>query len=402
MVSQLTHPALTHIVDVFDQIDLFESLNNDRIVELSKLGNQSGFSSIDAIRRSTGISNRRILATGRTAIDLAERLINRLESTTGIMLGDFAKVFLCHSHTSGQEVVDLASTLTRRHELPRSLIQPVNYGCCGFLKMLQDGAEWLESHRSPNTRIAILAVETPETWHDGSDRLFCGIVSAGAAAAVLQGIPGIDADVSGSQTGLPFSVIRADDFKIPVERRPNSNPLFHKEWADCFTFRGESSYRNVMRMNAEPVFLNGIELMLNNLRNAIMSIDRQPGERVIVLPHQPSGKLLRALIATARQEFPDFQFLNNLDQYGNTISCSVPTILSRLDQVLAANQFPPVQQGDHIILLAAGICMAEIENHMSAGHACFRWVNGILNCQVAPANNSSRVEAKSVSVPNQT
>ena len=129
-----------------------------------------------------------------------------------------------------------------------------------------------------------------------------------------------------------------------------------------------------MRMNAEPVFLNGIELMLGGLRTAASSIEVLPGQRVIVVPHQPSGKLLKALVAAARVEFPDFEYLNNLKTYGNTISSSVPTILSRLSHVLEANGLQPPREGDHIILLAAGICMEEIGDHMSAGHACLQWV----------------------------
>ena len=103
-------------------------------------------------------------------------------------------------------------------------------------------------------------------------------------------------------------------------------------------------------------------------------MDREPGQRVVVVPHQPSGKLLKALIAAARPEFPGFEFLNNLRLYGNTISASVPTILARLPEVLAANGSKPLRDGDHVILLAAGICMHNMADHMSAGHACLQWV----------------------------
>jgi 3-oxoacyl-[acyl-carrier-protein] synthase III len=127
-------------------------------------------------------------------------------------------------------------------------------------------------------------------------------------------------------------------------------------------------------MNAEPVFLNGIELMLAGLRSAAASIDVQPDQRVVVVPHQPSGKLLKALLAAARVEFPGFEYLNNLKLFGNTISSSVPTVLARLPEVLDANHYAPLRDGDHVILLAAGICMEEIGDHMSSGHACLQWV----------------------------
>ena len=76
------------------------------------------------------------------------------------------------------------------------------------------------------------------------------------------------------------------------------------------------------------------------------------------------------------------EFLNNLAHYGNTISSSVPTLMSRLDEVLGRNELRPLREGDHLILLAAGICMEQIDDFMSAGHACIRWSPGVLN---APA-----------------
>lgn len=353
--------GLSTIVDVFDQHRLFEFIDNERVVEFSRLRGAAGFASVDSVRKSTGISRRRILREGLTALDLAVVLCRRLEAASGCALSDFDHVLLCHSHTDALECRRLAAALCEQLELPPAAIRPFNHGCCGFLKLLQDGTELLDE-LGEGGRVALLSVETPETWHDASDRLFCGLVSAGATATVLE-----------YGQGLPLSMVRADDFWIPAERRPNPEPLFRRDTADVFTFRGDLCQRTVMRMNSEPVFLNGIELMLSDLRSALLSIDRREGQRVVVAPHQPSAKLLKALVAAASNEFPDIEFLNNLDQYGNTISSSVPTIVSRLPEVLKANGRPPLQAGDHLILLAAGICMNEIADHMTAGHACLQW-----------------------------
>jgi len=353
--------GLSAVVDVFDDVRLFEELDNDRILQLSRMGGGGGFSSVENIRRSTGVSIRRLLAQGTSGVDLAVALCHRLQEVTQISLHEFSAILLCHSHTDETACSRMAEELCRRMQLPAGSVQPVNYGCSGFLKLLHDGA-WILDSSPRGSSVALLSVETPEIWHDAADRLFCGIVSAGATAAVLQ-----------HGGGMPLSVIRSDDFDIPAERRINDGPLFRKDTADVVSFHGDSLVRTVMRMNSEPVFLNGIELMLNNLRAAMVSIEREPGQRVVVAPHQPSGKLLRALIAAARIEFPDLEFLNNLDRYGNMISSSVPTLLSRLPEVLQANDLLPLREGDHLILLAAGICMRKIDDHMSGGHACLQW-----------------------------
>lgn len=360
------HIGLSAVVDIFDRTDLFQTIDNKAILELSRLGENRGFSGIDTIRRSTGVEVRRVLARNVSSFDLAEAICIQLQSATQTSLQDFSRILLCHSGTDDTACEGLSKFLRERFRLRPGQIHAANHGCSGFLRLMQDGVLHLEVSPGED-RIALLSIETPETWHDASDRLFCGIVSAGATAAVLE-----------RNSGLPVGIVRSEDFEIPVHRRINNQPLFHKDLSEVYTFDGVPVNRTVMRMNAEPVFLNGIELMLDNLRAAMDSIERKPGERVIVAPHQPSGKLLKALIASAKLEFPEIEVLNNLENYGNMISSSVPVLLSQLPNVLSANGLRPLRNNDHIILLAAGICMARIESHMSAGHACLRWMHGTL------------------------
>ena len=361
-VDQEATPGLSCFVDVFDRVDLFDRIDNQTVVSLSCLGQKSGFSSVESVQKSTGIVLRRMLKPGVTSVDLTTAVFDKLCRASGCAPEDFSLVLLCHSGVNDENSVQLAMAIEQRYAFLPETVRPFNFGCSGFLKLLQEGTLLLAERRNVK-RIALLNVETPETWHDGSDRLFCGIVSAGATGVVLE-----------RNVGLPISVIRADDFAISESLRPNPHPLFRKETGQVYSFRGEAVSRTVMRMNAETVFLNGIELMLNNLRSAVASFDQRPGQRVIVIPHQPSGKLLKALIAAARIEYPAFEFLNNLSDFGNTISAAVPTIMARLPQVIEQNGGKPIRSGDLIILLAAGICMHEIENHMSAGHACLEWV----------------------------
>lgn len=358
--------GLSRVTDLYHEHELFELIDNQRVLELSSL-REGGFRNLAAVRKSTGISVRRILRSGLTSVDLASRLWERLTQECDAGADSFDEIVLCHSHANPAECRTVARSLAERHPALRGRIHTVNYGCCGYLKLLDHAVQFLDGHPEAG-RVALLSVETPETWHDGSDRLFCGIVSAGATASVVE-----------RGHGLPITIARSEDFRIPMDRRPNPNPLFVRDTCDAFCFRGSPVQRTVMRMNAESVFVNGIEMMLDNLRSGLTSINRQPGQRVIVVPHQPSGKLLKALIAAALSEFRDLEFVNNLDGYGNTISSSVPTIISRLPDVLRNNQLAPLNDGDHLILVAAGICMKEIDDHMSSGHSCLTWQAGALN-----------------------
>ncbi len=110
-------PGLSHLTDLYDRSDLFELLNNDDVVQLSRLRDGRGFTSPDNVLRSTGISTRRILRKGFTAVDFAAELCLRLEQRTGIALKDFAAVLVCHSHTDDTQADLLTESLSRRFSL---------------------------------------------------------------------------------------------------------------------------------------------------------------------------------------------------------------------------------------------------------------------------------------------
>lgn len=358
-----TAPAIRCVVDVCDRTDLFEMLDNQQICQLSSMGEGTGFACVDSIQKSTGVAHRRILRPGITPFIVATALIEKLKAETGLELRDFDQIFLCHSHCDTQAAGRLAKEIADDHSLPLQKLRALNGGCAGYLLLVDEACRFLdEVDDRPDPKVLLLNVETPEFWHDAADRLFCGIVAAGATATVIQ-----------RGRGWVLSRAQADHFPPYAELRPAPGPLFWKEQGPFYSFRGQQVARTVMRMNAEAVFLNGIELMLNCLRTTVTASPEIHERRVIVIPHQPSGKLLKALIAAARSEFPRFEFLNNLKEYGNMISAGIPLILSRLPEVLAANGRQPPESGDMLILLGAGICMEDIAEQMTAGCACLEW-----------------------------
>jgi len=156
------HIGLSAVVDVFDRTDLFQTIDNQAILELSRLGENRGFSGIDTIRRSTGVEVRRILAGNVSSLDLAEAICLQLQSATQTSLQDFSRILLCHSGTDDTACASLSEFLRERFRLRSGQIHAANHGCSGFLRLMQDGVLHLEG--SPGEeRIALLSIETPET-----------------------------------------------------------------------------------------------------------------------------------------------------------------------------------------------------------------------------------------------
>jgi 3-oxoacyl-[acyl-carrier-protein] synthase-3 len=360
-------------VSLCHRSDLFETLENERVVELSGQTGAGGFASPAAVLRATGVARRHILKPDVTPFDVAQELLHHLTNSTGWQPGDFSHIFLCHSHAIPDAAAQLATRLCAN--LPREMpaITPFNSGCTGFLQLLSFATRFLQTHVNAS-RVLLLNVETPDLWHCSADRLFCGIVGGGATATVLQRSPTNPPALKSPQpVMLALQDIHVQDLPVGHSAHVTSTPLFFREMGPVFSFHGQPTTGTIMRMNAESVFLHGIELMLQALRNAVSRCPVRPGQRVLVIPHQPSGKLLRALIAAAKQQFPGFHFVNNLLNHGNTISSTIPLVLAHLQDVLNQQGLEPPAPGDRLILMASGICMERMADTMATGLATFDW-----------------------------
>lgn len=356
--SQLAPMALTQFVDVLDRQDLFEILDNERVLQLSRLGG-GGFSGISVLRRSTGIDCRRILRPGIAPIDVAIAVCEQLARETDFRWRDCPAILLCHSHVDSGCAIELARELADYLQLPASRVQGFNLGCAGFMKLVHEGAK-IARAAGPGKHVPLLSVEVPEQWHDAADKAFCGIVSAGAAATTVWQGPGHE-----------LLGLNAREVYVPNEKRNGGRDLFTQEFCEGFDFRGLPQTREVMHMDGESVFLNGVELMLAGCHEALETVGGTG--RVVAVPHQPSGKLLKTLIATAKLELPEIKFLNNLPGFGNTLSSTIPIALSRIDEVTSCNEIESLRSGDTVLLTAAGICMQQRADHMTQGFAALKW-----------------------------
>lgn len=393
MKSKSDHPAelqparalpnlrLAAAVSLADSPGFFLPLGNEAILGLSRQGERPGFRDLPTIHRLTGIRSRRLLLPGITPLCLVQGLWQRLQLHSGYTPGLCERILICHSHVDHKAAQHLATAAAQKLGLPSDHVQGSNFGCTGFVQLLCEAAGLFSSHPDIH-RIALLNVETPETWHCSADRLFCGIVAAGATAVLVERVaddsprsftappPHPPSNPTSQTPAWQLTGLARADLALPIQSA--DAPLFSVETTDAFSFHGEPVRRSVMRMQAEDVFIHGIELMQLALRQALQTHPPRPGQRVLVLPHQPSGKLLRALIAAAHHEFPDCQFLENLEHHGNCISCTIPQQLSELDEVCRRNSLPPPCHDDLLIAVTAGICMHRRHDHMACGYALLK------------------------------
>ncbi len=351
--------SLAEFVQVSESEELFEFLDNEAILELCQLGNTNAFRSSQQIERSTGVRLRRILQRDVTVVDVAMALCQKIEEKHSLNWQHCGAIGLCYSHIDSNAAQELACHLASYLAVPVDRFFTINGGCCGFLELLHQGEQKLQTNKV-NGPVPLLCVETPETWHDASDRLFCGIVSAGAAGTIL----------SSGGSGHRLLQLQHQHEYIPPEQRNGGEPLFQKRNDIVTTFRGAREQRTVMSMNAEAVFCSGIEAMLDESQAGMLAATKV---RRVILPHQPSGKMLRAMVDISREQRGSTPMLIHLEVGGNMLSATIPTLLAKLDEVLAINNELPLLEGDQVIITAAGISMPQMSDHLSRGHALIEW-----------------------------
>ncbi|MEZ5944569.1 MAG: 3-oxoacyl-[acyl-carrier-protein] synthase III C-terminal domain-containing protein [Planctomycetaceae bacterium] len=350
--------AITDVVEITEREDLFQIVDNEQITEFSRAYGKDGFSSAASVLKSTGVVHRRICRPGINALDIGLAVAEKLQKTYGFSWSDCPAIGLSHSHAEPDSLHWLANQLSDELGIDREKFFGINFGCVGFLELLRLGVQEFNAKGGP---VPMLTVEVPDGWHDASDRSFCGIVSSGATGSLLHDGPG-------------HKVQRVAVVAEEVPPAPNMplEDLFWTETNEVLNFYGQPEMRTVMRMNGGQVFLSGTELMIGAFRKAFASIT-DPTRRVLVASHQPSGKMLRAMISVLRTEFPNIEFLNNLSHHANSISSTIPTVLSHLESILERSGSDPVQPGDYVLLPAAGICMEWKATHLSQGWAVIEW-----------------------------
>jgi 3-oxoacyl-[acyl-carrier-protein] synthase III len=352
--------ALTDVVEISDREDLFQIVNNEQVTMLSRTAGGQGFASPAVVERMTGVIERRICRPYVDVADVGMALAETLRRRFNFSWRDCPAIGISHTHTNGDSVVRLVRHLSRELGVDQSKFFYINFGCVGFLELLRLGMRQMDRMECSGP-IPLLTVETPEQWHDASDRSFCGIVSAGATGCLLSRGPG-------HQVKTLNASLRKVDF------RPDVSPqkLFWTDTGEFRNFFGEPETRCVMRMIGQNVFEHGAELMIEACRMAYETV-RHHDRRVIVASHQPSGKMLRAMIDVLQDEFPCLEFLNHLAYYANSISSAIPTVLSHMNQILAEHGSDPIAQGDYVLIPAAGIAMSHKATHLAQRWAVLEW-----------------------------
>ncbi len=314
--------------------------------------------------KSTGVADRFVLKKGTTVQGVVHELLDAWLAEAGLTEKDCGGIALSHTnYANPSDALHIAETVAQQRNISGPVLA-TSYGCTGFVKLVSEAIPAMK-HVQNDKCLPLLFVESPTNGVDVRDPKAGPIFADGAAAT------GLLHDVGHK---LLFASVR--DIEPPVA---SSGPIFHSEVDDAENFFGESERKLVMRMAGNEAYENAIQVLTQATGIALERIlygGRGYSPRVFVVPHQPNGKLVKALQDMTGPELqqhfglPKVRFVNGMWERANTVSVTIPSTIARIAEL---EKEDPPKQGDIVLMPAAGICIADPGSKMSQGRAAMEW-----------------------------
>jgi 3-oxoacyl-[acyl-carrier-protein] synthase-3 len=310
----------------------------DRVVtnaDLEKLVDTSD----EWITARTGIRERRVVAEGQTASDLAAQAGRVALGRAGIAAED---VDLLVVGTTGPDYIMPSTACVTQAKMGLSCpAADVMAACTSFIYALQNAVSAIESGRA-NTAL-VIGTEALTRLIDWSDRSTCILFGDGAGAVVLKASdePGVEGIVLGADgTGIGQLMIPAGGSAMPV------------------THELIDEHQHYLKMNGSEVFKFAVRVVPKVTLQALEQSNRELSELRWLIPHQANARIIAKV--QERMGLAEERVYLNLEKTGNTSAASIPMAL---DDLYTSGQLAP---GDICALVGFGA-------GLTWGAAVVRW-----------------------------
>lgn len=274
------------------------------------------------IRDRTGIVERHIAAVDETSTDLAIAAVLDALAAAGLR-GEDTDLIVCSTSTPDSMFPSVASRVQERLNA-RGPAFDVQAACTGFLYAMSIADRFVSGGES--SQAVVIGTETLTKIMNFKDRGTCVVFGDGAGAVVLgpaRNGAGIKACVLGSDgTGGDL---------IYVAPGPDSP---------------EGPGRPEIRMDGRKVFRFATEILAQVTLEALAKAEVPLEDVKLIVPHQANARIIEA--AGKKLGVAAHVMANNIAQYGNTSTASIPLALK--DAVAAGR----LVEGDHVVLVGFG------------------------------------------------
>ena len=283
------------------------------------------------IKTRSGISERRIAATGENPSDMGAKAAAVALARAGLKPEDIDLVIVA-TMTPDVPFPSTACLLQAKLGLRRDIpCFDIAAACSGFVYALQVGADMMRS--GAYRRALVIGAEKLSSVVDWSDRTTCVLFGDGAGAAILETTPTPD-------VGLLGNILGADG---------NNAELLHCVAGGSATPATPDTLRegkHFLRMNGKEVFRLAVRVMAESCERVLAKCGVHSDQVAWFIPHQANIRIIEAVAGQLNVGMERFPF--NLDRYGNTSAASIPLALEE------AWRTGKIKHGDLVLIVAFG------------------------------------------------
>ncbi len=304
-----------------------------RAVPVTALSNQDLEQRLDTsdewIRSRTGISQRYVLRSGESLVEIAAQASRQALERGGVKPGE-VEAIVAGTVSSDYGFPSFACQLQHAMGLDSIPAFDVAAACSGFVYAL---AVADSSMRAKDfSKVLVVGVDALSTMVDWQDRRTAVLFGDGAGAVMLVAEPGprgvLGSLLRSSGAAADLLAVRARGIMTTADAEVRRAP------EDSITMRGPE------------LFKIAVKSMSDITRQVVERAGVKLSDVALVIPHQANIRIINAV--AERLGLSNDKVFVNIDRYGNTSAASVPIAL---DEALEAGR---IRDNDLILLNACG------------------------------------------------
>ena len=270
---------------------------------------------LDLIFTKTGIAQRHVAAEDECASDLGVKAAEKLFAEHEIDPGSIDFLLLC-TQTPDYPLPTTACLMQERLGLPTSIgALDFNLGCSGFVYGLSLADGFIRAGSAK--RVLLITAETYSKYIHPTDRSLRTIFGDGAAATLIEATdrPTLGAFQFGTDgSGADTLLVTCGGARKP----PQHKPRHRQRWPSELYMDGPSLIS--FTVGAVPALVDKI----------LLAGDASKDDVDLFILHQATRKMLEQLMQ--RMELNPERMPLYLENYGNTVSSTIPIVIHELRQ----------------------------------------------------------------------
>lgn len=280
------------------------------------------------IRTRTGIRERRIVAKGRSASDLAVPACLDAIKAAGLTPQEMDLIIVA---TVTPDMLFPSTACSIQNKIgARCGAFDLSAACSGFTYAVAVADSFIRAGLYKN--ILVVGTEVLSAFIDWQDRSTCVLFGDGAGAAVVS--------VSDDGHGIEASYLGSDGSQAELLQIPAGGSVYPPSEE---TVQKRMHY---LKMQGSEVFKVAVKTMDQAVREVLRQTQLEVSDIDCLIPHQANMRILQAV--AERLEIPLEKIFINVERYGNMSSAS--TIVALYEAVKTGK----IKKGDNVVLVAFG------------------------------------------------